>query len=343
MIATPPSIPLSETLARAGTLPPPLVSAAARARVMRACAAIPAELTSWGYLECRLGADDDRVDLITRVDRRASRLLPDRWSTPASLAREWRSAASPLHEAVRSLWLEFDLPAREEAPPGRPGLFVSLAREAQPRRASGPGAEGAPGPVEPFLAAAAGEGAGGATGRCRRALPGGAFVPYLGVFPHREGSPLRVCVAGLAEDALPAFLRRLGWGGWADLGARLGSIARSRAGVRAPGPLLLHLDFYGELGDRIGLEYVCAPGEQLTGQLAELRFLDHLVELGLCTPEKREALAAWPGFSRVRLPHEIWRSLLVRRLNHVKIQLSTTGAMSAKAYLSFHHRPHRHR
>jgi hypothetical protein len=103
--------------------------------------------------------------------------------------------------------------------------------------------------------------------------------------------------------------------------------------------MLLHLDVAGDVGHRVGIEYVFSRSEQLRGHVAETGFLDHLEALGLCSPAKRSGLSAWAGYSTERLPHELWQSLLVRRLNHVKLVLSPDAPPQAKAYLSFHHVP----
>jgi hypothetical protein len=71
---------------------------------------------------------------------------------------------------------------------------------------------------------------------------------------------------------------------------------------------------------------------QAHGRLAESRFLELLARNGWARREKIDALASWPGVQRVRLPHLLWPSLAVRRINHVKIVMDSPGVI-AKAYL----------
>jgi hypothetical protein len=89
------------------------------------------------------------------------------------------------------------------------------------------------------------------------------------------------------------------------------------------------------------MEYVFGRDAQLRGRLPDACFLDHLVRQGLCTPEHLAGLASFPGVSLERLPHELWRSVLVRRVNHVKLVLDGGRKPEAKGYLSIHHRYHR--
>ena len=66
-----------------------------------------------------------------------------------------------------------------------------------------------------------------------------------------------------------------------------------------------------------------------------------LQEHGLCTPEKRRELLAWPGGQNQPTgpPQDVLGRLgltgiLVRRINHLKIANSPDGQTEAKAYLS---------
>jgi hypothetical protein len=125
------------------------VTREARARLLRVAEELPAALTSWVYLECRLRHDEQRVDLIVRVDQRGRdvlagdnpviRLAPSLrgdsvWRSVRALARVWSDSSSPLFRGVERLWLEFDVHAScENLRPGElptPGVFVELAREA---------------------------------------------------------------------------------------------------------------------------------------------------------------------------------------------------------------------
>src|SRR5207249_650425 len=75
--------------------------------------------------------------------------------------------------------------------------------------------------------------------------------------------------------------------------------------------------------------------------------LDHLVEIGLCLPAKRDALVAYPGVSSEQTDAERWPAgmarvseflggrttgLFLRVLHHVKIVYEPGAALEAKAY-----------
>jgi hypothetical protein len=93
---------------------------------------------------------------------------------------------------------------------------------------------------------------------------------------------------------------------------------------------------------RLGLEYVFGPREQARGRLAETAFVRHLARRGLCTADEAAALAAFPGCTTEQLPHELWRSLVVRRVNHVKLVFDGALPPEAKGYLVLHNRFWKH-
>ena len=97
---------------------------------------------------------------------------------------------------------------------------------------------------------------------------------------------------------------------------------------------MAHLDFAGgSTLPCVGVELTLGRREQLRGTIAEAAFLDRLVGLDLCTAEKRRALDAWPGHTVGVLPHELWRSVLARRVNCVKLVHVPGEAPRVKGYL----------
>jgi hypothetical protein len=145
----------------------------------------------------------------------------------------------------------------------------------------------------------------------------------------RRREAVRVCIMGLPPAELPRYLRAVGWSGslgaLADVTAPLGDAA------------IVHLDLGERVLPTIGLEYVFARPSQVRGRIVETALLDALVERGLCDPAKRAGLERWPGVSLARLPHELWRSLVLRRLNHVKVVYEEGRPLEAKAYLCVNH------
>lgn len=345
---------LSATLdAFAPFLPPALVPAAALERARATSGRLPAPLTDRLCLECRLRGDDPRTDLVVGVERAGAAILAggdaalplhpsfaerEPWVRLREFCREWLAPGSPLHRAVERLWLEFDIPATADGDADAaplPGVFIDLATPAA----------GASPEISRALGALLGRGLPAAVGngleRCLAALPAGAAVPYAGVLIPRGTDLVRLCVSGLDEVSLPGYLWAVGWPG--SHVALRGLLARLRAPggqEAAPTLSLLHLDV-GAAGalPKIGLELAFARPDQLRGRLREEPFLALLVEEGWCAPEKRDALLAWPGAAVTRLPHELWPSLALRQVAHVKLALAGDGVAEAKAYLSLRHAP----
>jgi hypothetical protein len=324
-------------------LPPELVGGAARAALEAALALVPAAVTDELYLECRLGPGEPRVDTVLHVKEpgrdilagvnRAILLPPPlgdhpAWARLRRFCGEWADPRSIFHTAVGSLWVELDL---DGAPGGlEPGIFVDL---------SWLSARGA-GPAEwTAYAASAGArlagrapppGAIRAVRRCVEALPPGARMTYAGFFPGRGEGAIRVCASGVGAATLRGFVRRAGWAGDADE-------VLAALGDADPGPVpgYVHLDARdGGPGPRLGVEVPFQRRAQLEGRIREAAWL---ASLAAAAPEKSAALARWPGWSSPVLPHQPWRSLLVRRVNHVKLLFHAGCAPQAKAYLAARH------
>ncbi len=338
--------PLSSTMGRVGRhVPAVLVSPDALSGLLAVCGSLPAAVTHGIYLECRLSAEA-RVDLVLQVDERGRAILAGanpavrlprqlrahpHWERVRRLCARWADTGSALAGGARGVWLEFDTPgAHETAGIPLPGVFVKLepSGPAGPERgledvlAAHPGITPGPGSVR-------------ALHGCVGELPAGAHVSYLGSFAPRGTDAVRVCLVGIGEDVLPAYLARIGWPG--DPGALaelLRSVGEADGRRLHPGPGMLHLDVGGDgVQPRIGLEYVLERGGQIRGRLRETEFLDRLVELGLCTAAKRDGLLAWPGYSFENFAHELWPSLVKRRVNHVKLVYEEGRPPGAKGYL----------
>lgn len=314
-------------------------------RLVRGIRGMPAALTHGIYLECRLSADE-RVDLVIQVDERGrailagasprdrlARRLRDRpyWEQVRRLCARWADPGSPLSGSVRGVWLEFDtVETGGEAAVPLPGVFVKL----EPSALAGPGhgledvLVALPGiSPDPFRARA--------LHRCADALPPGAYVSYLGSFAPRGTEAVRVCLVGIGEDALPGYLAHVGWpGDPRALEDFLQAVSTADGRRLHGGPGMVHLDVEGDgVRPRIGLEYVLERGGQIRGRLLEAGLLDRLVELGLCTAARRDGLLAWPGYSFEDFAHELWPSLVKRRVNHVKLVYEEGRPPEAKGYL----------
>jgi len=334
-------------------LPPALVTNEDRERLRGICARLPAALSNWVYLECRLAAGTTPVDLAVNVDHRGRDILAGdypattldneltshpAWVRIRALARRWADTGTDLHDAVESLWLEFDAPKVEEGVPV-PGVFVDFDHTFLEGMATAAAAPLIVESVAPLLGAAIHASTQRNIRRCIANLSENARVIYVGVMLSRAAADdtVRLCVVGLLRHQLLPYLHSVGWEGEAvtltDLTTMLASADAAAAEVT-----IVHLDI-DRVGVRpsVGLEYPFARRSQLLGSVSETRLLDCLVERGLCAPSKRDALAQWPGHEFATMAHELWPSLLARRINHVKLVCGGPRPVEAKAYLCFNH------
>lgn len=333
-------------------VPPALVPPSAWSRVLSAARCMPAPLTDWIYLECRLltGAPH-QVDLIWRLSTAGRDLLVNRdtdvtsleqlagphWGRLHDLCRRWADPGSVLHRAIDYLWLEFDLAAGADGSPSHiplPGVFVDFADDPGTRRScTEPG-----GVLELVLEILhAGPFAQSTTQRLRECLakiPDGAYVPCVGYFSSRNGEAVRLCVANLDDITLPTYLGDIAWpGSSAGLQRSIAPLAFHRTGQRK-GVSMLHLDLTDAVLPKISVECGFAHAPQIRGQLVETALLDELVSRGLCSSSQRDDLKAWPGLSVAVLGHELWPSLVMRRVNHLKVVYEGDRLAEVKAYLS---------
>lgn len=350
--------PLAGTLGLAARyLPPVLVPPAARDRVLQVAGRIPAALTRAAYLECRLREGPDPVDLIFRVERAGAEVLAGlhpgvdpsgllhggpAWAAVADFCRAWLGATHPAWALVLHLWLELDLdepdvPGATSLP--QPSVFVAFDDDAT----AGMDTDGlldlverVMEPLAPFAMDA------DTVARLRSVLdrrPPGAAMPYAGVMLSRPRQAVRVYLSRVAGAAVPGLLHEVGWP--EDQGRMAADAVAEIGGAGSPEVGMLHLDVLeGALLPRLGVEYTLERYAQIRGRIAEQPFLDALAERGLCAPDRRDALRAWPGYEIATLPHELWPSLFARRVNCIKLVHEPDREPRMKAYLLAFHQPH---
>lgn len=336
---------------------PTVLPAAARERVIWVAGRIPAPLTRAAYLECRLRGGPDPVDLIFRVEREGAEILAGRnpvigaghlrgcgtaWEKVAALCGAWLDGGDPAWGLVRHLWLELDLdaPAASGAPPvPPPSVFLALEDDAT----AGMGAEALLDALAILLAPLAPGGMDADTRRRLRGVlehrPPGAAVPYAGIMLSRPRQAVRLYLSRVDARAVPGLLDRVGWP--EDHARDAAGVLAEVAAGETPPLGMLHLDVLeGALLPRLGLEYTLERKPQVRGEIVERGFLDRLVACGLCRPERRDALLAWPGYEVRTLRHELWRSWLIRRVNCIKLVHEPDREAQAKAYLLAFHQPY---
>ena len=323
---------------------PELVDDAAWEAAAAVGSRLPAGVAGGFYLECRLDEDGGPVDFIPRVHATGREILAGRnprirvprevawsagWGPVARFCARW-SDEPLLRRAIAEIWLEFDLPAGGDGFPA-PSVFVAFDEPAVASLGDGEWNallgvlcdELAPETVSAATRAA--------VQAALRSRPPGATVPYVGFLLARPEQAVRLYLGSLSAAALPAAFAAAGWPG--DPRELAEVIARLDGGI-APEVGMAHLDFAGGGAlPRVGIEFTLDRRAQLRGTIAETAFLDRLVELRLSSAAKRQALDAWAGHRVGVLPHELWRSLLARRVNCVKLVHVPGEAPRVKAYL----------
>ena len=346
----------------ASYLPRALVSATALDRILKLTQQLPAALTGYAGLECRLAAGVERVDAIVEISREAGSILAGRnssldlpthfradsaWQRVARFAQSWLDPQSPLYWEILGTWLEFDLdraPARTPVP----GFFLRF-EGGWPRRRSLPEAvkyriltEHA---LPILLGRAPRTAVKAALRNCIEGLPQGARLSEAGLMMQRDADAaeiIRLCFKNPPEQELPAYLAGIGWpGNPRELAATLAefSTAATGPGQRSMRVGYIDVDVGATIQPTIGIEYFLeTSGRQLVSGPVERDWLAGLLQHGLNTPEKHDGLLAWPGYSLTRLSHQLWPSIVVRHTNHIKLVHTPNQPLSAKAYLAFYHR-----
>jgi len=346
------SLGLDGTVSRiACALPASLASRVTLDDLQRVAAQLPAAIAGRMYFEAPLSSDAPRVDLIVAVERdRHEELGPTAWSRRAhhawsrvgALANELVSPTTALRDARDVVWLEFDIePGAPRGADVPPGVFVDFAPSTSRSRAEELALAAVA--LEPLLDRGALHRSRDALAECLERLPGGATLASVGVLVPRDGAAIRLCLDGLTTATLADYLRLVRWPGSLERLARLThSLApASDAGASATHPLpsLVHLDISAGVLPRVGIEYRFRRATQLRKGVAESEFLQRLVHDGLCTAAKRDALLGWPGCAASAMPHELWGSVVLRRLNHVKVTYVEGRPAEAKGYLCATHVP----
>jgi hypothetical protein len=326
---------------------PALISPEAAARVMAAAELMPTA-TTWASLECRLSPHNERVDFSACIPARlrgqpefppslahppAISGSTEQWARIASFWADWAEPTSPLHRKVPFVWLEFDL---EQGTTGvAPPFLVFYLLPPRGSRswkgdakfaAAGPGLGRECGPVllrafsllrgRPLETEFA-----SCVATCLEEFPNDGYLAYAAPLTTRTPETFRLMLTFPKEEVL-GYLRRIGWSGPMEQVEHF--LAKLDGGARYT---------WFELDVAAGLLPTTGMGVgPLEGEGAYQPLLDWLTAQGACTPEKRDALLAWPGDSEVMLSQQRWPSRLQRGMTF-KLVYRPGRQVEAKAYL----------
>ncbi len=338
-----PTFSMTAAIETIGGLVPPLVSVAARQRLRRVVGVVPAAVSNRLYFECRL-TGDEQVDVVLCADEHnRAALAGGRAIAPAArdhpvwrgvvrLFERWQRTPPPCFTQV---WLELDATAEAEASGAPlPGVFLAFPADASRRAiAATTVREFRLLRDAPFEAPTT-----RAIVQAIRRLPASARLEYVGLMCSRTLDAVRFCIGNLRRHELLAYLREIEWpGAIDDLQAAIAPLACESVRDPLATVALLHVDVSDRVGPRLGMEVCFSRRHQLVGVTRERDFLDRLCALGLATPAKCEALLAWPGSTMAQFDHELAPSLVVRRLNAIKLVVVPGRPLEAKVYLTAFH------
>jgi hypothetical protein len=237
-----------------------------------------------------------------------------------------------LNQAIHDIWLEFDADVLH-LPIPVPGVFFNTGDDGSGARMGG--SQGRqhcefvltnllPRVQERPLSDSARQ----SVYRCFDELPEDGRIPFVALMMSRTRAGVRLMVS-LPAGEVQGYLRRIGWRGPQEEAVRfLNEIA----------PLVdeffVHLDVADRVAPRLGLECILHK-RQPRIEPRWFSFLNHLVDVDLCSEASRDGLLAWPGSSHGVLPGEVVPSYLIRGISHVKIVVAEGAAPMAKGYLGF--------
>jgi hypothetical protein len=303
----------------------PLFQPAAVARLHAVASSLPGDCP--GVLELRLAPGPGVVDLSLRFKEPAqARRLAERVSPPhlGDFLRRW-SEPDGSFRCLHSVWLEFDLDREPQGLP-IPTVCAKLL----------PGTE-ADWILDCLIPALHGkplrDGQRQRVALCLREIPAPATLLYVFSLLSRDGDAVRLEISGLDPAGIAGYLSRvapeaLPW---------LGDAATLFADVER---IHLSFDIGSEILPRIGIEGSFSHLPRREPRWRDL--FDRLVARGLCAPEKRDAVLAWPGYDSFWTAPERWPAtprpaadFCVRSLSHVKVVCRPGSEPEAKVYLMF--------
>ena len=293
--------------------------------------------------ECRLGANQSRVDFQTSLPLEQNFpkqfLTHPIWRSLQEFYQEWALPTSLLHQVVEGIGLEFDINGCLNSVPipciflllnsiaaSDSDKFIETASSLLKRQISTQ--------LESNLQL------------CADSLPPGAFFSHFGAMLSRSSDEaIRVVVKGLTPEQLGDYLTKIGW---TDPTNTFSALIPTLSRFVNDG--LLSFDVGKRIYPRIAWEGFSKkmPQEQPQWQ----PFLHYLVEQELCTPNKRDALLVWNGYSYPSSTPGLWPeniswvdrllgsraiSLFRRWINHIKVVYQPGHPLQAKAYLGFAH------
>lgn len=324
-------------------LHPLLMSPGSLSGVRRTARLLPRFAVNFFGFECRLGQEDAATDCALNLTAEGARYLAGRHAVPAPeelrtdawqrvrrFYEEWGDTRESPYVDAGATWLEFDSGAGQPSPNL---LFGYWPQETAVRRPQEwllevilPMLLGMP--LSPRFREN--------LRRCFEACPPGANDFQVGAMIARGIQAVRLCLFDLRPADLPAFLTQVGWKG------ELEPVRRYLEALAPHADFVgVHLDVGEKLFPHLGLEPGFKAGPWARQPHMEPRWhrqFEQLVESGLCTPAKRDALLSWSGYQHLPTDGSEEKAVLLRGLSHLKLTLRPGVPPIAKAYFGIAHR-----
>lgn len=278
-----------------------------------------------GAIEIRLGPEPSPVDLSLRLASPAhARQIAPMIETDylRRFLNDWAEDPDP---RIPFLWVEFDLhqPPDADLHP----VFIVRLKNPEPQWV----VDDLLPPIFPNSTSPEWD---GAVRRCLDNLPEPGNLVYVFNLESRGQKAVRLDFFGLSPSKMQTYFERLER---PDLSA---AIAAPLKIVENAERFHLNFDVDGEIQPRIGIEASYGVFPKRDTAWGDL--FDRLVEAKLCTPEKRDAVFSWPGYTSPNRAGDRWpmaphgpEGFLVRSISHVKLVCQPGQPPEAKVYLLF--------
>jgi len=323
-----------------------LISPQALSHLQTLAKILPSFSYYYAGFECRLGANSSpAVDLFVylphqqRLNLPAPFLTHPVWQTLQELCCEW--VKPTLSKQLKDIGLEFDV----DGPPSQlpiPILFFEFNRKMDQDKIFVLIETILKQFNRPFSKKLALN-----LQRCIHELPEGARIIHLGIMFSRPTEAVRIVVEDIQPEQILEYLSQIGW---FDPTGRLKTIVPTLSDL-VDRLSFLDIDVGETIHAKIGLECFFAkpPKDEARWSL----FFDYLVEKGLCSAAKRDAIMMWPGSFQKDTDPALWPthlnwgdaflgdkavSVFFRRISHIKIVYQPDVPLEAKGYLGFGHR-----
>jgi hypothetical protein len=290
--------------------------------------------------ECRLGAEIAPADCAFNLTPEGARMFAGRgeeptpeelrsgaWERIRDFYNIWADTTENPYADAGSTWFEFDVSSGEPSPNMLFGYW--------PRRNPARTPEWLADTIIPLLLdAPISPDFRRTLLHCFETLPAGTSDFQIGAMLSRGIQAVRLCVFDLPESQVFPWLDRIGWRGPREQLEQYMSALRPYADF-----LGLHLDVGEQVYPQIGVEPNFTAGCWSRQPHREPRWkgqFQKLIELGVMTPEKRQALLSWIGHKSIVSGDR--DMLLLRGLSHLKTVLRLGRPAIAKGYFGIAHR-----